>query len=105
MKNLLWFILFLVQSALSAQVKLKPASINAENTLIQIGYQNMQSAWIVAGTDTVYRFHFSGDTLVSCKSPFEEDSVWYANDSCFHQNLLYQEKIYRLTVYYQGKIK
>jgi hypothetical protein len=71
MKKSLWLLLFIIPYALRAQVKLKPISLHAAETLSKIGYQNIKTAWIVSGADTMYTFHFAADAIVAQKSLFE----------------------------------
>jgi hypothetical protein len=105
MKKSLWLLLFIIPYALRAQVKLKPISLHAAETLSKIGHQNIKTAWIVSGADTMYTFHFAADALVAQKSLFEADSIWLANDSVYYQNQLFHGGFFRLAVYYQNKLK
>ena len=89
MKKSLLLLFVFIQFSLAAQVKLRPVSLHAAETLDQIGYQNMQSAWFISGADTIYTFHFSGDTIIAQRSLFEADSLWLANDSVYYQNQLF----------------
>lgn len=104
-KIYLFFLFVFVQNEVFSQVNFWHVSAEAEKTISDVGYQNMQAAWFVTGADTIYTYRFLYQKNVSRKTLWDSDSTWKNSDSLYHKYLSLEDKSARLTVYYKGRAK
>ncbi len=87
--KILLFTLALFAFGLKAQQPLWHISLLAEETLNEVGQENIQMAWFVTGKDTVYTIHLRDSKIVGRATPYDFDTIWTDGDSLYQRHIDY----------------
>ena len=97
--KILLFTLALFAFGLKAQQPLWHISLLAEETLNEVGQENIQTAWFVTGKDTVYTIHLGDSKIVGRTTPYDFDTIWTDGDSLYQRHIDYLRDTEELAAY------
>lgn len=90
-------------SGLWSQQPLWHISLNAEQSLNENGIAQLETAWFVTGSDTIYRLHFDKGQTIGRKTTYDHDSIWSAGDSTYQQHADFLHSRRSLSVFYNKR--